>query len=506
MVSLYEGVTFDDFVPKGFAYTPPPGGPWAKVILEADFDVTAGRQFDRSCTLWVGGTCLYYGTTQEPSKDVPQRWHVERDLTDYATLLAVSNPGRVELGTVVNKTYTGVLHGSARLMFYASPPGQTPPRGPDRILPLSAGPTGGTLQLATNESRLVRTFSLPRNIERACLDVYIKSENKDEFWFTDLPDKRAVRFDVNQAPGFREVEVFVDGTPAGVAPVYPLIFTGGADPRLWRPIPGVQTLNFEPYRVELSPFAAVLNDGKPHEVSVGVCHARHHFSATATLLLWLDHNSSQVTGALTENTLGPVPEPLVSRKWDRNPDYPNGTVSVTVARSFSVAGYVDTSHGRVQTRVEQTIVFANRQELRMSTSHSLQDIHLESRVSVTNTVSEGKVTQVETRQTEFPLHFRVCTAAQPDRSTSEVSEVTQRFILRENRIVDGRRTDSFRTLNTVENLAETHFNRAGKRLDKFRSSGFQKYVETGAGGDYRCRITALNGVVTSLRTKDARTQ
>ena len=55
--------------------------------------------------------------------------------------------------------------------------------------------------------------------------------------------------------GFREAEVSIDGTPAGVAPVYPWIFTGGIDPFLWQPIPGVHTLNFEPYRVDLTPFA-----------------------------------------------------------------------------------------------------------------------------------------------------------------------------------------------------------------------------------------------------------
>jgi len=52
---------------------------------------------------------------------------------------------------------------------------------------------------------------------------------------------------------FRESEVTIDGNPAGVAPVYPWIFTGGIDPELWIPIPGVQTLNFKPYRVNLTP-------------------------------------------------------------------------------------------------------------------------------------------------------------------------------------------------------------------------------------------------------------
>ena len=31
---------------------------------------------------------------------------------------------------------------------------------------------------------------------------------------------------------------------------------------LWRPIPGVHTLNFEPYRVDLTPFAAILSTAR----------------------------------------------------------------------------------------------------------------------------------------------------------------------------------------------------------------------------------------------------
>ena len=51
--------------------------------------------------------------------------------------------------------------------------------------------------------------------------------------------------------GFRETEVKIDGILAGIASIYPWIYTGGIDPGLWRPSPGIQTLSFEPYRVDL---------------------------------------------------------------------------------------------------------------------------------------------------------------------------------------------------------------------------------------------------------------
>jgi hypothetical protein len=64
-VQLFSNFTFADFSPKPFTYTPPAScpGPWARVILEADFSVTAGRQFDRTAEIAIGHTNVYFGTT-----------------------------------------------------------------------------------------------------------------------------------------------------------------------------------------------------------------------------------------------------------------------------------------------------------------------------------------------------------------------------------------------------------------------------------------------------------
>ncbi len=61
VVPLFSGLTFADFSPKPYQFAPPAGcpGPWAKVVLEADFSVTAGRQFDRTATIGLGGATIY---------------------------------------------------------------------------------------------------------------------------------------------------------------------------------------------------------------------------------------------------------------------------------------------------------------------------------------------------------------------------------------------------------------------------------------------------------------
>jgi len=331
-VTLFSGLTFADYSPKSFAYTPPQAcpGPWAKVVLEGDFAVSAGNQFDRTANVWIGGTNVYFGTTPEPSSSAGRSWHVERDVTDYASLFGSTQTGAVDLGNTVNATYTGVLTGSADLELYPLERGDSAPTTADAVLPLSAGPAGGTVALSTSTSTLAATFTLPRNVERAYLDVVAQSQNQDEFWYTCVPNALASELESCGNTGFRETEIAIDGVPASVAPVYPWIFTGGIDPFLWEPIPGVQTLDLAPYRVDLTPFAGVLADGSPHTIALSVFNADDYFSATATLLLYLDHGSARVRGAVTANTLAAAPAPIVTNGIQTAADGSiSGTITVT---------------------------------------------------------------------------------------------------------------------------------------------------------------------------------
>src|SRR5664279_2858918 len=61
VVPLFDQLTFIGFDAQTFDFAPPDGcpGPWQKVVLSADFDVTAGRQFDRTAKIWIGGANVY---------------------------------------------------------------------------------------------------------------------------------------------------------------------------------------------------------------------------------------------------------------------------------------------------------------------------------------------------------------------------------------------------------------------------------------------------------------
>jgi hypothetical protein len=367
-VRLFTDMQFADFSPKSFAYAPPAAcrGPWQKVVLEADYSVEAGRQFDRTATLWIGGVNVYFGTTAEPSRTVARAWHVERDLTEYGALLKVPSEGRAELGNLVNGTFTSSLWGTAQIAFY---PGSKDEDGSrtsvaDLVLPLSGGRTGGTVALFDPAAELSATFQLPRNVERAFLDVVLQHQGaNDEFWYACVPNHLTGTLQSCAGTAFREGQLSIDGQPAGVVPIFPWIFTGGVDPFFWRPIVAPQALNFVPYRVDVTPFAGVLSDGQPHRFAIKVTNNSQFFSTTATLLLYLDQRSAQVTGAVTRNTIG-TPSPTVNAalSTDATTGTVTGTVTTTSSRQFVLAGWVQTSHGRIRTEVAQTIDFSNVQQ------------------------------------------------------------------------------------------------------------------------------------------------
>lgn len=433
VVQLFNGFQFTDFSNHPYTYAPPTGcgKAWSKVVLEADFAVTAGRQFDRTASLWLGGANLYFGTTQEPSSTVAPSWHIERDVSDFASLLANPQSGQAILGNIVDSTYTGVISGSARLVFY--PANVLAPKvdAPDAVFPLSDGTAGGPVTLNTGADTLSRTFTLPTNVERAYLDVFAQGQGGDEFWYSCVPDTFADTLQSCGGGSFRETQVSIDGQAAGVAPVYPWIFTGGIDPYMWRPTPGVQALNFLPYRVDLTPFAALLNDGAPHTVTVNVTGAHGYFAVTGNLFIYQDHGRQKLSGALTANTLqGQAPAATTSDTVTDVDGVVGGGVTTRASRTFRTTGYVDTSHGRITTDVAQTVAFTNTQDFTIDATQYVQAIDQRTRVESTTKTRQGPlgIGTTSTVSYAFPLTAKFAYAFDTDGNiVSSPSQVTQGF-------------------------------------------------------------------------------
>lgn len=445
-VPLFTSAVFDNFSSQTFNYTPPANcpGPWAKVVLTADYSVSAGLQYDRTAHISIAGVNIYSGTTEEPGSTVSPSWHVERDLSEYASLFMTAQTGAMDFDNLVNSTYTGVGSGTAQLLFYpvssASPAAHTA----DAVYAFSSGANGRPVDLNTSTSALTATYTFPTNVVRAYLDVTAQGQSNDEFWYTCATNALASQLETCGSTPFRQTQVTIDGIPAGLAPVYPWIFTGGIDPGLWRNIPAVQALNLQPYRVDLSPFAANLNDGNPHTISITVLNADSYFAVNAALLIYRDPKMQTVTGGITSNSLVLPTAPNISNQItvDANGDSV-GTLGTTSQQQYQLIGSIHTSHGLEVLSVQQNMNFSNVQTFTDTTGDFLQS----TTVNSTSLTIIGSQQTLLTRQSSYPLHFSYSV----DASGNFTSAVNMGFNVQNTLNIDGQVAYSGKVSDQVNN-------------------------------------------------------
>jgi hypothetical protein len=328
-----------------------------------------------------GGGALFMGSPQET--DLVGTWRFERDVTEYADAfergmqIGYATSNRDNFYNDFDNLAVRVL--SVKLIYYPATSTTPAQRKADAMRSLDSD------TLAYGASW---TFgALPRNIERAYLDVMARA-SEPRVWYSCVPTSALAlfpqldsRFGMGDyrpfAAGspmgcdadtgsYREVEVLIDGQRAGLAPLFPwLPSTLGQTGMLDEPAPGVQALNMVPFRVDLTPFAARLNDGAPHMI-VARDAAGGNTVVTGQLLLYLDQGRSVVTGALTRNTLATLSAaPAISHTLAQSGDTVEGDITTFLRREYRIEGYVDTSHGRIQTNLQQVSRFANTQHLKV---------------------------------------------------------------------------------------------------------------------------------------------
>ena len=504
VVTLLSDQAFENFNNAGYTYTPPAEcpGPWAKVVLTADFSIQPGVQYDRTGQLFFGDVNIYFGTTAEPLQTLTDTWHVERDLTDYSPLFKTSQTGYASLGNIVGADgLNSIIFGTFKLEFYPANFRNPAPRTADVVLPL---PDNGNGSVALNNStpELTQTFTLPANVESAYLDVIAQSQNEEEQWFLCLPN--SVASDVGDCgnTAFRQVDVSIDGAQAGVAPVFPWIYTGGVDPGLWIPIPGIQTLNLLPYRVDLTPFAGLLSNGQPHTIGVTVYNAFEYFSTVATLVLYEDHGSKKVTGEVTENTLS-IPNPnLVSNIAFDSSGNGGGEATVTSSQDFTIAGYVNTSHGRVSTRIQANVNFSNKQTVVSTATTFGQGVVQTSTVDAKTTSQTGPFATTKEMNVSYPFNINYLETVETNGNIGQVSTVGQNFLRNGTETLDGFPIFRSSTSNelTSEDTATFVASPTGYSLGpNSGQTSKQTYVYKDTTGNcYSRTLTAANNVLTGV--------
>jgi hypothetical protein len=370
VVTIADNAAFGNAPPPVTTTVTLPRGHWAQVVLDVT-GTESGRQFDRLCEIFAGPSEIFLGVTPEPTP-TGITWHVRKDITGYLPLLTGTQTFSTFVDNFLSSVDTGIPVITAKLFFYPADDGFRPAQPASLSAPALAGdainetgpaappqhagvptdvvpvlPQGDTTTLNTINAgqTLTATTTLPTNITTASLDLYAVGQINDEFWWS-----------LN--PAFREIEVTIDGKPAGVVWPYPYVYTGGVNPLIWRPLTGVHTMNIPSYRLDLAPFAGML--GGTHTIGLTVVNNTGFWLAGGSLPL--TNGGPATTGAVTTDTLT---FPTTSQVTTSNAlgSSSNPVTSESAGTSYEISGHV-TQGGRTWTDTAgQQLQFGDDQSL-----------------------------------------------------------------------------------------------------------------------------------------------
>lgn len=276
---------------------------------------SSGAQYDRLALLFFGDIEIWRTSTAMPGGyDI--HWSYQKDMTIFDTLLRTEQKVIFDLSNVYGGLYTGAFNVTLEALYFNDHYENLDPA--DMIYPIS------TLASSQNISSVISlpddngtvSVTLPQNVKSAVVSIMASGNSAEEFWYTNVPTEYANTFPSN--PGwlygyspFREIELMVDGRLAGVSWPFPLLFTGGVDPGLWRPIVGIDAYDLPTFDIDITPWLPLLCDGKSHAFGVKVVGydssiqghigtVGENWYVTGSVFTWLDKAGKRTTGSVSD--------------------------------------------------------------------------------------------------------------------------------------------------------------------------------------------------------------
>lgn len=336
----------------------------------------AGRQYDRLGSVSFGDIELLRTSTAEPTAN-GIKWTYLKDMTSFLPLFKEDQTIIFDLGNIITDVYTAPFNVTLTASFFTADDSVRPA---DLVVPISKrqGAAGQPSYFTVPSDTASNDLTIPRNVKRAVFTVAATGQSQEEFWWSNV-----LQSEVNTFPAygtlygyspFREVQLYIDGMLAGVAWPFPIIFTGGVVPGLWRPIVGIDAFDLKEDEIDITPWLPLLCDGNAHNFTIRVSGLNDTGNGTATLsettdtywwvsgkvFIWLDELEHVTTGQ-GPTRVTPDPQLQVSSEIYKAANGTNNTLiyNVQAQRSLFFSSTINLSNGSSRATWSQSLTYSN---------------------------------------------------------------------------------------------------------------------------------------------------
>ncbi|OLL26867.1 Peptide-N4-(N-acetyl-beta-glucosaminyl)asparagine amidase A [Neolecta irregularis DAH-3] len=272
-----------------FSYSPTCGTGFDSVYLNLTM-VAKGRQYDRLGWITVNGIEIWRTSTAEPSKTGIYTNFI-KDVSYYRELFRSDAAINFTVDNYISSVNPAILNFTLTAMFFTSQDVQ-PAESKPSFVPL--------FDVFTSNNRSV-SVSFPRNLISAELSILASGNGDDEFWYTNAPDNYTDTFGTGSLQGggsLREVRCYIDNKLVGSYIPDVVIFTGGVNPYMWKPIMGIESSDLYSHRISLDAWIPLLVDSRRHVVRLEIIalpEILEDWYNSAHIKLWQSSNPSDIT-------------------------------------------------------------------------------------------------------------------------------------------------------------------------------------------------------------------
>jgi len=202
----------------------------------------------------LDGNIQRYSTLATIKAEIDRR----QDVSEFLNLWRTTQTLIFDLGNIIDERLglTGAFDTTLTASFFAANDTVSPA---DMIIPISArhGSSNSSSVFSLPADTASNTINLPRNINRAVFSISACGQATEEFWWSNVLQSNVDTFKEKDVTlygysPFREVQIYIDGQLAGVSWPFPVIFTGGVVPGLWRPIVGIDTFDLKEHEIDIT--------------------------------------------------------------------------------------------------------------------------------------------------------------------------------------------------------------------------------------------------------------